>query len=135
MKSSMATSGANLAAAAGAWVKHNLRDGVGIGYALTLAVLAVGGGLGYTNARQLADDDRKVAHTHEVIESLEALLSTLKDAETGQRGYLLAEDEKYLKPYDDALRGVQGSRAAQRNSRPTTPNSRHVSPYWRRRST
>jgi signal transduction histidine kinase len=30
---------------------------------------------------------------------LEALLSTLKDAETGQRGYLLTGDEDYLQPY------------------------------------
>jgi PAS domain S-box-containing protein len=47
-----------------------------------------------------------VAHTHEVIGELEALLSTLKDAETGQRGYLLTEDKTYLQPYEDALQKV-----------------------------
>jgi signal transduction histidine kinase len=30
---------------------------------------------------------------------MEVVLSLLKDAETGQRGYLLTEDEEYLKPY------------------------------------
>jgi signal transduction histidine kinase len=33
---------------------------------------------------------------------LESLLSSLKDAETGQRGYLLTGDEKYLVPYEAA---------------------------------
>jgi PAS domain S-box-containing protein len=86
---------------------HKLRDAAVIGFGLTLAVLVVGGVLGYTNARRLDDNSRWVAHTHEVIGALETLLSTLKDAETGQRGYLLAEEEKYLEPYDDALKRVQ----------------------------
>ena len=34
---------------------------------------------------------------------LEVLLSTLKDAETGQRGYLLTGNEDYLQPYRAAL--------------------------------
>src|SRR5207249_5025185 len=57
----------------------------------------------------LDKNEQQVAHTHEVIGELEALLSTLKDAETGQRGYLLAQDEKYLQPYDDALRQVDAT--------------------------
>ena len=69
--------------------KHNRRDAVVIGFGLTLAVLVVGGGVGYINAGRLAYHNQWVAHTHEVIGQLEALLSTLKDAETGS-GYLLA---------------------------------------------
>jgi PAS domain S-box-containing protein len=39
---------------------------------------------------------------HIVIGQLQETLSTLKDAETGQRGYLLTGDEKYLVPHDQA---------------------------------
>lgn len=39
----------------------------------------------------------------EIIESLESAISELKDAETGQRGYLLTGDEQYLEPYRSAL--------------------------------
>ncbi len=86
---------------------RRLSDAAVIGFGLTLSVLVVGGALGYLNTHRLADNNRQVAHTHEVIGDLESLLSTLKDAETGQRGYLLAEDEKYLQPYDDAVGRVQ----------------------------
>ena len=39
-----------------------------------------------------------MAQTHEVIVGLDAVLSNLRDAETGQRGYLLTGDERYLEP-------------------------------------
>jgi PAS domain S-box-containing protein len=89
--------------------KYRLSDAAVIGFALTLAVLAIGGVLGVVNVRRLAANERMVAHTHEVLGELESLLSTLKDAETGQRGYLLAEDVKYLQPYDNALRRLEAT--------------------------
>src|SRR5206468_2837873 len=39
-------------------------------------------------------------HTGQVLDATETLLSALKDAETGQRGYLLTGEKKYLEPYD-----------------------------------
>ena len=47
-----------------------------------------------------------VSHTQEVIEQTEALLSTLKDAETGQRSFLLTKEETYLTPYEDAKQAL-----------------------------
>jgi PAS domain S-box-containing protein len=40
---------------------------------------------------------------HVVVEELQQILSTLKDAERGQRGYLLTGKEEYLKPHTDAV--------------------------------
>ena len=37
-----------------------------------------------------------------VIERADHLLSTMKDAETGQRGFIITGDERYLEPYDNA---------------------------------
>jgi PAS domain S-box-containing protein len=89
--------------------KHSLRDVVVIGFGLTFAVLVVGGVLGYVNAERLVKNEGMVAHTSIVIGELDNLVSTLKDAETGQRGYLLAEKDEYLEPYNDALGRVQSS--------------------------
>jgi CHASE3 domain sensor protein len=41
----------------------------------------------------------------EIEGQLYRLLSLLQDAETGQRGYLLAGDEAYLAPYESSVRG------------------------------
>jgi len=44
-----------------------------------------------------------VEHTHEVIIASEALLGQIRDAETGQRGYLLTGEPEYLEPYHSGL--------------------------------
>jgi PAS domain S-box-containing protein len=45
-------------------------------------------------------------HTHQVLEKIEYFLSEMKDAETGQRGYLLTGKDQYLEPYNSALQSV-----------------------------
>lgn len=43
-----------------------------------------------------------VQKAHAVIATLERLESTIKDAETGERGYVITGREIYLEPYEDA---------------------------------
>src|SRR6478672_1416922 len=42
------------------------------------------------------------------IAQLEQLESVLKDAETGQRGFIITGDEAYLQPFEQALRRLPG---------------------------
>ncbi len=56
----------------------------------------------------LAERTGLVRHTLTVETSLSDLLSSLQDAETGQRGYLLTGDEAYLGPYTRALGALGG---------------------------
>ena len=51
----------------------------------------------FQTASKEADETRQILH------GARAVLSSLKDAETGQRGYLLTGDKKYLTPYKAAL--------------------------------
>ena len=44
--------------------------------------------------------------TYEIIETTSFLLDNLKDAETGQRGYLLTNDTSYLRPYIHAEKRI-----------------------------
>ena len=69
------------------------------GFVAPLVILLAVVGIGYWTTYRLIDTAGWVAHSHQVLENLEALLSTLKDAETGQRGYLLTDKESYLEPY------------------------------------
>ncbi len=49
-----------------------------------------------------------VSHTMKVREQLQMLVSTLKDAETSQRGFLLTGTESYLSPYNQARAALPG---------------------------
>ena len=58
---------------------------------------------GYRSTQHLIENDRWVTHTQEVRATLTDLLSSLKDAETGARGFVITGDESYLQPYSAAL--------------------------------
>src|SRR5438105_13688414 len=58
--------------------------------------------------------NRDVSRQSEVMRELELFVSALKDTETGQRGYLLTGDERYLEPYKHGqqIRAVAGEMQA-----------------------
>jgi CHASE3 domain sensor protein len=75
----------------------------------SVLVVPVGIGLyGYWSMRHLLDSEDSVVHTHEASYQLSELLSLLKDAEAGQRGFLVTGDRAYLQPYTDAVAAVGG---------------------------
>jgi methyl-accepting chemotaxis protein len=73
------------------------------GFAIALVFLGVFGFLSYRSTSKLIETSDWVSHTHHVLESLESVLSLMKDNETGQRGFLLTEDAKFLQPHDEAI--------------------------------
>src|SRR5207249_1142969 len=54
------------------------------------------------NTRVLIETGRWVFHTHDVLRQIDAIQSTLVDADAGERGYLLTGDDAYLVPYRTA---------------------------------
>lgn len=58
---------------------------------------------GLRNVNALAAAHEAMEHAHETGDAINDLFSTLQDAETGQRGYLLSNDERYLEPYRRAM--------------------------------
>ena len=48
---------------------------------------------------RLRQSRARVRHTLTVLAHVETLMSHLADTETGQRGYLLTNEDRYLKPY------------------------------------
>jgi len=69
--------------------------------------LAVSTGLVYWVGLVALKSNKELALQREVIEHLERMASTLKDAETGQRGYLLTGEMRYLEPYVRALQEIK----------------------------
>jgi signal transduction histidine kinase len=52
-----------------------------------------------------------VIHTRDVIESTLATLSDLQDAETGERGFIITGEERYLEPYNRGLTSLRADSA------------------------
>src|SRR5439155_19637538 len=80
----------------------------GAGFALVVVALVLNALIAADNTRRLAANNRLVLHTAEVLRRLEGTLSVLKDAETGQRGYLITGEEGYLEPYRVATDQLDG---------------------------
>jgi methyl-accepting chemotaxis protein len=72
------------------------------GFSAALLLLLAIGAVAYTNVGKITDNQKMVVHTYEVLAGLEAILTDLKDAETGQRGYLITGKDEYLAPYLNA---------------------------------
>ncbi|HEX8787446.1 MAG TPA: CHASE3 domain-containing protein, partial [Telluria sp.] len=70
-----------------------------IAFALTLGLIVASGVLAWLNARAQDRTAAVVIRTHRVLDVLDQIETTMTDAETGQRGYLLAGDERFLEPY------------------------------------
>jgi len=77
-----------------------------IGLVATLLFFLISGLIAYLNIQVIRENSDKIRHTHAVLIALDELLSATQDAETGQRGYLLTGDGRYLEPYQIAVTGV-----------------------------
>jgi signal transduction histidine kinase len=64
---------------------------IAIQYGLAVLVIIGGGAASYLGLVGAIETTRKVVQTHEAHRDLERILSLMKDAETGQRGYVLME--------------------------------------------
>jgi signal transduction histidine kinase len=69
---------------------------------LAAGVVALNAWFGFRAIQALHDSEYWVAHTWQVINQVESIMSSAKDAETGSRGYVLTGNEAYLEPYTTA---------------------------------
>ena len=72
--------------------------------AFVLICLAGEGWLAYRNMQAAIESERLETHSHSVIQELGELLSSLKDAQTGQRGFIITGNHDYLAPYHESLK-------------------------------
>jgi CheY-like chemotaxis protein/CHASE3 domain sensor protein len=72
--------------------------------------------LSYRSLESRLESAGRVTQTLEVSQQLTALLSSLKDAETGERGFLLTGTDSFLEPYAAAVAALPGEIAAARRA-------------------
>lgn len=79
------------------------------GYLIALLLMLLSYGLIFFIIRKLANETNWVTHSYNVIQKMDQIKGDIADAETGVRGYLLTNDYRYLKPYNDGSRNVPQS--------------------------
>lgn len=67
-----------------------------------LVIVCLNAWLAVRSVRVLEDSQNWVGHTWQVINATERIMGSMKDAESGNRGYLLTGDPAYLPPYTQA---------------------------------
>jgi methyl-accepting chemotaxis protein len=87
-------------------MKWNVGTKIATGFGIALAIFVIVGMVSYRNVNQQAEDAAWVAHTNEAVATLDQVLSSLLNAETGQRGYIITGDESYLAPYNAGVASV-----------------------------
>jgi signal transduction histidine kinase/DNA-binding response OmpR family regulator/CHASE3 domain sensor protein len=89
-------------------MKTNFKGNLIISFGLSLLLLIISSVASYVSIKNLLLSSEEVEHTNNTISDLEGVLSTLKDAETGQRGFLLTKELRYLQPYDGTYERALG---------------------------
>lgn len=77
-----------------------------VGLAVVLLFFLGSGIVAYRNVEMLRGNSQKIWHSHDVLMAIDDLLLTVQDTETGQRGYLLTGNDRYLEPYQAAVSDV-----------------------------
>ncbi len=77
-----------------------------VGAALLVALMVT---VSFWAFRQIGEAAEARNHANQVLSNANDLLSSLKDAETGQRGYLLTGDEAFLEPYLAVRNSIGGN--------------------------
>jgi signal transduction histidine kinase/CheY-like chemotaxis protein/CHASE3 domain sensor protein len=78
------------------------------GFAIAIAAVALIALFTYRSLESREAATARVTHTLDVLGDVEAIQSQVKDAETGQRGFLLTGEERYLEPYAAAVSALSG---------------------------
>lgn len=79
-----------------------MRRNLFFGYGVSLFLLLISAVASFISIRNLLDGQQWVNHTNEVIKALDGVAAAARDGESGQRGYLLTADDRFLLPFTNA---------------------------------
>jgi signal transduction histidine kinase/CheY-like chemotaxis protein/CHASE3 domain sensor protein len=83
-------------------MKSSFQRNLLIGFGISMVLLIISSVASFISIKNLLNSSNYVQHTADIIQKLESTLSSLKDAETGQRGYLASGRDHFLEPYKGA---------------------------------
>ncbi|MFH6992438.1 CHASE3 domain-containing protein [Flavobacterium sp. FlaQc-48] len=82
------------------WIPNfNSSNSLRVIFVIAVFILLFLSSIAYKHNRDLDESSKVVMHTYEINIQLERLMSAIKDAETGQRGYIITRNARFLTPY------------------------------------
>jgi len=79
------------------------------GFSLSVLTLSLVLFTGYRATQHAIEKSSWVDHTYEVVSLIDKTITHFKDAETGQRGYLLTGNPSYLEPYQSGTANISST--------------------------
>ncbi|TKB98561.1 response regulator [Pedobacter cryophilus] len=80
-------------------MNSNFLKNLQLSLSLSFILLIASSAAALLSIKGLVENQDLVGHTEKVLRSLENVMSSLKDAENGQRGYVITSDQRFLAPY------------------------------------
>ncbi|HEU5290578.1 MAG TPA: CHASE3 domain-containing protein [Cyclobacteriaceae bacterium] len=87
-------------------MKLHVENRVLFGFLGTAVVLAVLGVFSFSSTQRLIDTARLLSHATRVINKAEQVVKAIVDIETGQRGFVITGDEKFLEPFYESAENL-----------------------------
>lgn len=82
------------------WIpKFNSSNYLRVIFIIAIFILLFLSSIAYKHNRDLNESSKLLMHTYEINIELERLMSAIKDAETGQRGFMITRNHRFLTPY------------------------------------
>ncbi|MDQ6469223.1 CHASE3 domain-containing protein [Flavobacterium sp. LHD-80] len=82
------------------WIPNfNSSNSLRVIFVIAVFILLFLSSIAYKHNQDLNESSKLVMHTYEINIQLERLMSAIKDAETGQRGYIITRNGRFLAPY------------------------------------
>lgn len=82
------------------WIPNfNSSNSLRVIFVIAVFILLFLSSIAYKHNQDLNESSKLAMHTYEINLQLERLMSAIKDAETGQRGYIITRNNRFLSPY------------------------------------
>ena len=82
------------------WIPNfNSSNSLRVIFVIAVFILLFLSSIAHKHNQDLNESSKLVMHTYEINIQLERLMSAIKDAETGQRGYIITRNARFLTPY------------------------------------
>jgi PAS domain S-box-containing protein len=84
----------------------SLRSKIYLGFLVAALLIGASRYFYFLSTNQYIDTALQIQRTQQVMGQLETIISLAKDAETGERGYIITRQERFLEPFALALRNL-----------------------------